>query len=477
MAMTSKKTRTRTLTFLVCLVFNMFASGQDKTLIQGEGSADDAVRPVGEVSMVIGRAYLLSDVVGEERLNRGDFLREGDRIRTESSGHVHVTFRDDAVLSVRPNSELHIVSYRFDAEDPENSQVKFSLLQGTARTVSGKAATAARERFRLNTPIAAIGVRGTDFVVSATEDSLMALVNEGAIVVAPFSTQCVAQGIGPCNLNSVELDSESMQVIEFDSSMNIPQLVPVLTGGRDAQQITELFNGVAARDRSFEEDYQADLEISPQSEDEANASAKEVVTESVTSLDLGAKAADQAPYETGFTPIDQAIPSELRDRQLVWGRFARGKGNLERLTLPLSEASEGRQVTVGGNFEYFLFRPEADEAQVDGGLGQIGFSLTSAQAYFKAEESITPVAVSGGDLRINFNTNAFRTSLDLYHMQLGEANFSASGRLYPGGYFHSRDGESRMVGAVSLDGTESGYFFDFYNWDGLLQGITLWDAN
>ena len=77
---------------------------------------------------------------------------------------------------------------------------------------------------------------------------------------------------------------------------------------------------------------------------------------------------------------------------------------------------------------------------------------------------------------MDFNSNVFQTSLDLYHMQLGEASLSSPGRIYDGGYFHSRSGDSRIVGAVSLDGQESGYFFDFFNWNGLLQGITLWDA-
>ena len=61
-------------------------------------------------------------------------------------------------------------------------------------------------------------------------------------------------------------------------------------------------------------------------------------------------------------------------------------------------------------------------------------------------------------------------------MQLGETQFSAIGDIYPGGYFHFRDDKSSIVGGASLDGRESGYFFDFYNWEGLVQGITLWDA-
>jgi hypothetical protein len=456
---------------LFCLITSQFSFAEGQALLDNEESAPIEAVPVGSVTMVIGKAYLVSEIVDDARIRKGEILREGDTIRTESNGHVHIRFRDDAVLSVRPRSELEIVAYRFDEENPENSSVKFNLLEGTARAVSGSAARSARDRFRLNTPIAAIGVRGTDFVVSATSDSLMALVNEGAIVVAPFSSQCAEQGIGPCNFNGVELDSGSMQIIEFDSSMNVPQLVPVLARGQDAQQLTDLFTGVVARDQSFQDDSEVG------NEEEGGALVKEVVAESVTSLDLEVDAKSQAPYGTGFTPGIQPVPTELKNRQLVWGRFAEGKGNLERLTLPMSEASQGRKITVGGNFEYFLFRPEAGEAQVKRGLGEIGFSLSSAQAYFKEGAEITPVAVSGGDLVIDFQKNLFETSLDLYHMQLGGVSFNSAGRLYDGGYFHARNMESRIVGAVSLDGQESGYFFDFYNWDGLVQGITLWDSS
>ena len=101
---------------------------------------------------------------------------------------------------------------------------------------------------------------------------------------------------------------------------------------------------------------------------------RDVITEGVTSIDLGVSAIDNAPYATGYTPEAQSSATELRQRQLVWGRFADGRGNLERLTLPLSEAALGRKVSVGANFEYFLFRPEQGEVQVNSGLGEIGFS-------------------------------------------------------------------------------------------------------
>lgn len=462
-------------TSLACLLVVQLASAQNQPRGDVEDLAYPGSAPVGSVSLVIGKAFVESETSGRERLTTGAFVREGDSILTESNGHVHIRFRDDAVLSVRPSSELHIVTYRFDEENPENSAIKLDLIEGTARTVSGKAAKAARHRFRLNTPIAAIGVRGTDFVVSSTSSSLMALVNDGAIVVAPFSSQCQEQGIGPCSFNGVELDGGSMQVIEFDASMSLPRLVPMLAREQDTEQYRNLMSSLAAG-RQIADGDNGQRSSLPADEANGGATVKEVVAHSATSLDLEDEAKDQAPYNTGFTPSRQQLPSELRKRQLVWGRYAEAKGKLERLTLPLPEATQGREVTVSGNFEYFLFRPENEEVQVQKGLGEIGFSLSSAQAYFKDGEEVSPVAVSRGSLVIGFNDNLFETSLDLYHLQLGASQFNSSGKIYDGGYFHSWGPTSRTIGAVSLDGQEAGYFFDFLNWHGIVQGITLWDA-
>jgi len=468
-----------------CLwLFSASHAFSENEAYSGSSNEGANLRPVGSVGLVIGRAFSKSLVNTEfNRLNSGALLYEGDLLKTESSGHIHLQLRDSGILSLRPNSELQIEVFQFDEENPEASTVKFNLLRGTTRSVSGKAAESAKHRFRLNTPIAAIGVRGTDFVVSATSTSLMALVNQGEVVVAPFSEQCSAAGIGPCSFNALELDDQAMQVIEFNSDMAIPQLVPIVTLGPESN-LYEAFSQNAAlmagAGQQETEEAAAPVSsangISAQTDDVAGTE-KQVVTETVSSLELEVEAKEQAPYSTGFTPILQQTASELRKRQLVWGRFASGKGHLERLTLPFSDAAQGRNISIGGNFEYFLFRPEAGEVQVQRGLGETGFSLSSAQAYFKKGGSVSPVAVTDGRLVVDFSGNSFETSLDLYHLQLGEAQFSAAGGLYSGGYFHARDDNSRVVGATTLDGKEAGYFFDFLNWGGLVQGITLWDAS
>ena len=474
-------------------------AGEPASLGDGEEAAHLADRTVGTVGLVLGRAFLEQQRNRVGRLTAGDLVRERDTIVTGSNGHVHIKFVDDALISIRPDSRLEIVNYQFDGDRPEASIVKFSLIEGTARSVSGKAASAAKERFRLNTPVAAIGVRGTDFVVTTDATTTRAMVNEGAIVVAPFSSECAIEGSGPCGSNALELDAESAQIIELDSTLSTPRIIQLtatqsqhelsLTASNDSQATLnqDIDQGqveTLAQDSNRGPGLEGEAAVTSQADNVPDTVSSvtgvtDVVSESVTSLGLSSSAKKQAPYSTGFTPKATVSNEEAKQRQLVWGRYAEAKGALERITLPFSEASQGRRVTIGGNFEYFLFRQGGDELTLNSDLGRVGFSLDSAQAFYRDDNEVSPVAVSNGDLLLDFGQNLFETSLNLYHLELGKAAFESAGRMRDGGFFSSyaADNSKGLAGAISVDGREAGYFFDFKSWHGLVQGITLWDAS
>ena len=86
------------------------------------------------------------------------------------------------------------------------------------------------------------------------------------------------------------------------------------------------------------------------------------------------------------------------------------------------------------------------------------------------------VRVNDGDLGIDFQERSFQTTLSLGHDSLGQIDFSAAGKLYDGGFFRAIEDTQRLAGAVSYDGAEAGYFFEKQVGDGLLSGLTLWDA-
>jgi hypothetical protein len=73
---------------------------------------------------------------------------------------------DDSLLSAGPNSVLALDRYEFDSTT-NAGQFDASLHRGTLAVVSGRLAKQSPDAMTLHTPLAVLGVRGTEFVVSA----------------------------------------------------------------------------------------------------------------------------------------------------------------------------------------------------------------------------------------------------------------------------------------------------------------------
>ena len=417
------------------------------------GPQDDHLA-IGEVSLVLGKAYLLSVDKPRQLLQAGSQIRPMDQIVTEANGHVHIRFIDKALVSVRPNSQLEITSYRYNSEQPEQSSFKFNLLEGVTRAVSGKGAKADRSRYRLNTPIAAIGVRGTDFVVSATDSSTRAMVNQGAIVLAPYSENCSAAALGPCNADALELTDNTLQMIELEDTALAPRLIPVTAETGSLQQGVQLALLTREADES-ESIAGADVHL----ESVAVNQASERVEATLPDFSLAVAVADEA----------------LLNRQLVWGRWADELSDLERITVSFDKAKQDREVTVG-NASYILFRSESLSPQVDSGLGMVSFSLNSAQAFYNSDSGVVAMQVNGGNLDIDFDQSAFSTRLNLGHVDTGFIDFIANGSISESGYFVARSSSQHVAGSVSQDGREAGYFFTQQLDEGNISGLTLWGS-
>ena len=115
-------------------------------------------QPVARVSMAVGDAQRIGASGQVTPLSLGTQLSEQDRIITGKDAMVILIFSDQARVALRPDSELLIRRYKVDPNGAE-TELQLDLLRGTVRQISGRAAQKQPERYRLNTPIAAIGVR------------------------------------------------------------------------------------------------------------------------------------------------------------------------------------------------------------------------------------------------------------------------------------------------------------------------------
>lgn len=439
-------------------------------------SAVEAVIPpviVGEAAMVIGVAKITTPAGESSAVSRGTAIRVGDRIETEAGGHVHVRFVDGGRLSVRPSSRLSVENYNYSTQQPSLTAIKFRLDEGVVRSITGSWGEASRDRFRLNTPVAAIGIKGTDFVVRADADTTSASVYTGAIVVAALSAGCQST-LGPCQNGGEKLLSQDMkgQMLELGRGQAGPQVVP----------LTDL---LAENSRRAAAERLAKVD-KPATNESARTAAAPAVTP-VTSTPVSAPVTESVVTATTLQPtvkpetiVNPVLPVAPPPvvTQLAWGRYSWAtevEGDALSKSLDLAREN-GRQVTIG-NGAFGLYRsPAAD------GSDQLTTSETSA-SFRLAGSSAQLVTTSGaseqanvdkGALNINFTRRTFDTQLAVSSASLGNDQVTASGAVGSDGIFLSNAGNANVAGATSLDGKEAGYLFEKQTNVGKLRGLTLW---
>ena len=79
-------------------------------------------------------------------------------------GSVGITFNDNSVFSVGPDSWLSLEGFAFDPSTLEGSMLA-ELQEGTLAVTSGDIARSDPDAMRVQTPSAVLSVRGTRFLV------------------------------------------------------------------------------------------------------------------------------------------------------------------------------------------------------------------------------------------------------------------------------------------------------------------------
>lgn len=414
-----------------------------------------AATPVGEVSLVIGAARVVGETGNSAAVQRGLPVFPGDRIETEDGGHVHLRFVDGAFVSVRPGSRLRIETYRYDPANPQDSAIRFQLEQGVARSITGKGGEAARDRFRLNTPIAAIGVKGTDFVVRAEADSVRVAVQTGAIVLAPLGANCPADALGPCAGEAARILSADMGrvMLEFQRQQGVPRIVPI--------------NGHVASDQArpaADENHAAPRR--------AEASMETLAAEAVV------KRGEITNSNPNPRPGTGPGQPELPPATLIWGRWLwAGALPGDTLTTAYSDAyRNGENEPVSGNLNSaVLFRPAGSAADVlPTNLGQVSFAMRDSQVHFVKDGAASLGQVKDGWFKVDFGARTFATGLAVNHAATGNVDIAASGTVSSKGVFNYRDANTYLGGALAMDGSEAAYHFQRDIAGGSLLGLTRW---
>jgi len=112
----------------------------------------------GMVTAINGEAW--AEARGQRRslALKSDVFSE-DTLITEAGAKLQLLFEDDSILSMGPSATLSIADFKFDGSAAPSMAVH--LVQGITRMVSGKIVEQNPEGFKISSPLAVIGIRGT----------------------------------------------------------------------------------------------------------------------------------------------------------------------------------------------------------------------------------------------------------------------------------------------------------------------------
>jgi hypothetical protein len=131
-------------------------------LAQDEDSTGMVVASRGEV-MALSNG-------GSRALKQGDFIYINDEIITSNRSFAVLQFEDGAKVTVRPDSTLVIEQYVYNGNDGDAATL--SLVEGGLRVITGAMAKSNPENYKVRTPVALMGVRGTEFSIFLCGDAL-----------------------------------------------------------------------------------------------------------------------------------------------------------------------------------------------------------------------------------------------------------------------------------------------------------------
>ena len=124
------------------------------------GQAEDSV---GTLKFALGLVNIESSSGEKRKAIKGDKLMRNELVVTGAASIAVIQLNDDSRMTLRPKSAFHVNQFNMNDDSSSQQSVVLNLLRGGLRLVTGLIGKVNPAGYRLNTPIATIGIRGTEF--------------------------------------------------------------------------------------------------------------------------------------------------------------------------------------------------------------------------------------------------------------------------------------------------------------------------
>ncbi len=131
----------------------------------------------GHVQFVNGDVQLTTAAGQIHKILKGDAVNEGDTLTSAPAASAQIKMQDGGFVAMRPDTKLKFDQFVFAGKQDGSEKSFFSLFKGGFRAVTGLIGQVNKQNYKITTPAATIGIRGTDHeTMLITPGSPMALV-------------------------------------------------------------------------------------------------------------------------------------------------------------------------------------------------------------------------------------------------------------------------------------------------------------
>lgn len=134
----------------------------------------------GRVEFAVGAVNAVGTDGRERPLTKGAEIIAGDTIKT-LDGRVQARFTDGGFISLQPDTEFKVEDYNYTGKSDGSEKGVFNLLKGGLRAITGAIGHTNRSAYKVNTAVATIGIRGTEYSAQYRNNLLLVRVGNGAV--------------------------------------------------------------------------------------------------------------------------------------------------------------------------------------------------------------------------------------------------------------------------------------------------------
>lgn len=130
--------------------------------VSASSLANERPSPIGHVLELSGPSHVLRNNESHPTKKRLRLFKS-DKLITGQDSRLKFRLVDGSIITLGARAEFDLTRYQFGQNNNGQNKAEFKLVKGVFRFITGKITAQAEPDVKVVTPIATIGIRGTDF--------------------------------------------------------------------------------------------------------------------------------------------------------------------------------------------------------------------------------------------------------------------------------------------------------------------------